>query len=82
VVRERHGELGAIDAIYADLQAAEDAGVVSDQAAWLKVQEIRPKTRPTEPWYSVILASGNVLCGERDLSMAKPAPARKPQKKR
>lgn len=67
VVKDPYDELGVIDAIYADLEAAEDAGVVNDRHEWLRVQEIRPKTKPTEPWYSVILGEGNILCGERDL---------------
>jgi hypothetical protein len=79
VVREPHGELGAIDAIYADLLAAEEAGVIDDGAAWLRMQEIRPRTGRRDPWYSVVLANGNALCGERDLRGVRAS--RKPRRK-
>lgn len=72
LVREPHGDVGAIDAIYADLQAAEEAGVIEDAAEWLAEQERRPRTSSAGIWYSVVLGSGNALVGERDLAIAKP----------
>ena len=71
LVRDAHGEIGAIDAIYADLEAALDAGVIDDD--WLDEQQIRPRTKPSETWYSVVLGNGAVLCGERDLTRASAA---------
>ncbi len=67
LVRDPHGEIGAIDAAYADLAAAEDAGVIDDAKDFLSAQEIRPKTPRTGVWYSLVLGHGSVLCGELDL---------------
>lgn len=72
LVVDPHGERGAIDAIYADLLAAEDAGVIDDAASFLKEQEKKPKSKKTDLWYSVICETGgNVLVGEADLRAAK-----------
>jgi len=71
-VVDPHDERGAVDAIYADLQSAEDAGVVDDAASFLKAQEKRPKSKKTDLWYSVVCETGGqVLVGEADLRAAK-----------
>lgn len=63
-------DLAAIDAIYADLQAAEDAGVIDDAKAWLRVQQKRPRTKANEVWYSLVFGHGAGLGGQRDLKIA------------
>lgn len=70
VVIDPYGDIAAIDAIYADLQAAEDAGVIDDVKAWLREQDKRPRTKPNEVWYSVVFGHGAGLGGERDLKIA------------
>src|SRR5688500_16945438 len=68
LVKDRYGEVGAISAAYADLEAAADGGAIDDPADWLKVQEQRPKTSRKGIWYTVVLGDGEVLCGEDDLT--------------
>src|SRR5690349_13690187 len=67
VVQDPWGEIGAIDAIYADLSSAEDAGVIDDAKKWLAGLEKRPKTAATGVWYSVVQGEGAGLFGELDL---------------
>lgn len=68
LVREPYGEVGVVDTIYADLEAAHDKGFAGLNAdAWYAAQRKRPKTPKTGIWYAVILASGAVLAGEDDL---------------
>jgi hypothetical protein len=64
-VREPHGECGAIDTVYADLVAAEDAFIV--KPGWYEDLSIRPKTPKNGFWYGVILPAGACLVGEDDL---------------
>jgi hypothetical protein len=72
LVVDPHGEVGAIDAAYVDLAAAEGVGVIEDAAEWLAAQEKRPKTPAKAVWYSVICKSGGqVLVGEKDLRIAR-----------
>jgi hypothetical protein len=67
-VREPHGEFGAIDTVYADLVAAEDARIV--RPGWYEDLSIRPKTPKNGIWYGVILPAGACLVGEEDLEEA------------
>ncbi len=74
LVIDPHGEVGAIDAAYADLAAAENAGVIEHAKEWLAELEKRPKTPARGVWYSVVCRSGGqALVGEKDL---RPAPPR------
>lgn len=68
VVIDVHGDVAAIDAIYADLRAAEDAGVID--SAWLRTQQKRPRTPKTGIWYSLVFGHGAGLAGELDLRRA------------
>jgi hypothetical protein len=75
LVVDPHGVVGAIDAAYVDLTAAEDALVIDDAKRWLAELEKRPKTTAKGIWYSVVCATGgNVLVGEKDLRQAGRAP--------
>ena len=67
-VKEPDGGIGAIDAAYADLEAAIEAGVVDDD--WYGGLDERPRTPKTGVWYSVVLPDGAVLVGELDLTKA------------
>jgi hypothetical protein len=72
LVVDPHDEVGAVDAIYADLTAAEDAGIIDDPKSWLAEQEKKSKTPASGLWYSVVCRTGgNVLVGEKDLKAAK-----------
>jgi hypothetical protein len=72
LVVDPHGSIGAIDAAYVDLTAAEDAAVIDDAKKWLAGLEKRPKTTAKGIWYSVVCETGgNVLVGERDLRPAR-----------
>jgi hypothetical protein len=82
IVREPFGDIGAIDAIYADLEAAEDLGIVGNRKEWLRAQERRPVTKATETWYSVVLSEGACLVGEHDLRRVDAPRARKPRRRR
>lgn len=60
------GECGRVDAVYIDLQAAQDHFLVPRD--WLDRQEVKPTSSPESPWYSVVLESGGAaLYGEDDL---------------
>src|SRR5436190_14227302 len=71
VVVDSYGDVAAIDAIYADIQAAEDAGVITDAREWLAAQEKRPRTPRSGIWYSLVFGHGTGLAGELDLVRAK-----------
>ena len=71
VVEDPYGDIGAIDAAFADLQSAEEAGIVDDADAWLKGLEKKPKTPRTGVWYSIVFGDGAGLCGELDLRPAR-----------
>ncbi len=60
------GEFGRVDAIFIDLQAAIDCGLVD--ANWYG-QHIG-KTTKSRRWYSVVLPHGAVLVGHDDLEIA------------
>lgn len=75
VVIDPHGDIAAIDAIFADMAAVEDAGLVDDAAEWRAAQEKRPKTPTSGIWYSLVYGHGAGIGGERDLKLA-PAGAR------
>ncbi|MDP2343982.1 MAG: hypothetical protein Q8O67_23695 [Deltaproteobacteria bacterium] len=65
-------ERGAVTAVYVDLDAAVDAGVVGK--GWLAGLTKAPTTPATGHWYAVLCDSGgDVLAGELDLH---PAPKR------
>jgi hypothetical protein len=70
VVVDVYGDIAAIDAIYADLQAVEDAGVLNNAAEWLATQQKRPKTPKHGIWYSLVFGHGAGVGGERDLKKA------------
>lgn len=70
VVIDPYGDIAAIDAIYADLQAAEDAGVIDDAREWVRAQDKRPRTPASGIWYSLVFGHGAGLGGERDLKIA------------
>lgn len=65
LVREPHGSVGAVTDIYADLEAAQDAGMIDDE--WYGAQSIKPRTPKSGIWYGVIIPDGAVLAGEEDL---------------
>lgn len=67
-VKEPDGGIGAIDAAFADLDAAIDAGVIDGE--WYDALETRPRTPKTGVWYSVVLDDGAVVAGELDLTKA------------
>ena len=70
VVIDVYGDIAAIDAVYADMQAVEDAGVIDDANRWLAAQEKRPKTPKSGIWYSLVFGHGAGVAGERDLRRA------------
>lgn len=59
------GNEGRIDAIFIDLRAAIDCGIISE--GWYEAQNVKPLTLKTQRWYSVVLPQGAVLIGEREL---------------
>jgi len=65
-VIDQHGDHGAIDAIYADLVAVADAGLI-ELPDWLTRQEIKPQTPRTGIWYSLVYGEGTGVAGELDL---------------
>jgi len=67
-VKEPDGGIGAIDAAFADLEAAIDAGVVDED--WFAGLDDRPRTPKSGVWYSVVLPDGAILAGELDLTKA------------
>jgi len=70
-VREPHGDVGVVDKVFADLEAAFDAHFSGFEAVkpddWYLAQSIPPRTLKTGIWYGVILDDGSVLVGEDDL---------------
>ena len=72
VVIDPHGDIAAIDAIYADLQAVEDAGLVDDAQQWRAQLEKKPKTPSGGIWYSLVYGYGAGIGGESDLKKAPP----------
>ncbi len=78
VVIDAHGEIGAIDAIYADLQAVEDAGVIDDVGEWRRELESRPKTPARGIWYGLVYGHGAGIAGELDLRRAPAGAASRP----
>lgn len=67
-VRDGHGFVGTIDAVFVNLKAAIDCGIVNRE--WLSQQEPRPKTPSSGIWYSIIGRRGAVLGGEKDIAAA------------
>lgn len=66
LVREPHGQLGRVDAIFADYQAALDGRSVPK--GWYEGLAKKPKTPKEGCWYCVVLTpAGAVLVGEDDL---------------
>ena len=65
LVRDRHGRVGVVDTIFADIDAAIDKGHVGDD--WYDLQTLRSRTPKTGIWYAVILVDGAVFAGEDDL---------------
>ena len=70
LVIDPYDDLGAIEAIYADMQAVEDAGLVNNVDDWLRRQEKKPKTKKSGIWYAVALGEGQGVFGELDLRRA------------
>lgn len=68
VLEPRFGFLGAIDAIYADLDAAVDAKVIPNAKEFLDFFEHRPRTPKNGIWYTVVIGDGAELCGEKDIA--------------
>lgn len=67
-VRDTHGNVGRVDAVYADLAAAVDSAAVGRD--WYEVQSRRPKTPKESRWYSIVTNDGAILAGEDDLESA------------
>jgi hypothetical protein len=68
-------EPGAVTAVYVDLDAAQDAGVVGK--GWLAGLSKVPTTKSSDHWYSVLCESGGeILVGELDLRRAPKAGTR------
>ena len=78
VVIDASGDIGAIDSIYADLQAVENAGVIGDVASWRRGLDIRPKTPVGGIWYGLVYGHGAGCAGELDLRRAPVGSASKP----
>ena len=78
VVVDPHGDIGAIDSIYADLRAVEDAGQIGNAAAWRRELEIRPKTPVTGIWYGLVYGHGAGVVGELDLRRARAGAVSRP----
>lgn len=72
VVMDAYGDIAAVEGIFADLRAVEDAGIVEDAAAWLAKQEKKPKTATNGTWYTLVYGHGAGLAGEKDLKLAPP----------
>jgi len=70
VVIDPYGDIAAIDGIFADLRAVEDAGLIDDAADWRAEQDKRPKTPASGIWYSLVFGHGAGIGGERDLKKA------------
>jgi hypothetical protein len=69
LVREPHGEIGVVDKIFADLDAAFDTLHYPGQPdSWYAQQRRRPHTAKDGVWYGVLLNEGSCLVGEKDLS--------------
>ena len=78
-VREPYGEVGVVDKVFADLDAAFDSGELGclSPERWYEAQRVQPKTPTSGVWYGVILydhadrgdgvTGGSVLVGEDDL---------------
>jgi hypothetical protein len=84
-VRTSAGLEGAVDAIFADLEAVFDKGAVSfdrgniqnAEALWAAMQGSRPKTPKDGVWYSVVLFDERyvmTLAGEDDLQQVSDLP--------
>lgn len=70
VVLDAFGDIGAIDGIYADLRAVEEAGVIGDAAEWRRGLDVKPRTPVTGIHYSLVYGHGTGIAGERDLKRA------------
>ncbi len=70
LVREPHGQVGAVDCIFADLEAVEQSSIILDVGRWYEKLSIRPKTLKSGIWYSVVLPGGACVVGEDDLTEA------------
>jgi len=77
LVREPHGDMGVVDKVFADLEAAFDAGETGEMTPerWYAMQSKPPKTPKDGIWYGVILydkldgSGGTVLAGQDDLTL-------------
>src|SRR5438094_10012113 len=78
VVLDGHGDIAAIDAIFADFQAVDDTGQLGNAADWLRRQKIKPKTPKTGVWYSLVYGFGTGVAGELDLKRAPDGASSKP----
>lgn len=78
VVVDPHGDIGAIDAIYADLQAVEDSGQIDNAAEWRRGLSIKPKTPISGIWYALVYGHGAGVAGELDLRRARVGASSKP----
>ncbi len=78
VVLDAFGDIGAIDAIYADMRAVEDSGQITDVDEWLKRLAVKPRTPKTGIWYSIAYGEGQGIAGELDLRRAPDGAASKP----
>jgi hypothetical protein len=70
VVLDAFGDIAAVEAIYADMQAVVDAGLVDDPATWRKGLEVRPKTANNGLSYALAYGHGQGVAGELDLRLA------------
>ena len=70
VLLDAFGDIGAVEAIYADIRAAADAGLIDDVDNWLRRLEVRPKTPKSGIWYALAYGHGQGLAGELDLKRA------------
>jgi|ERR1043166_7477681 hypothetical protein len=56
---------GRVDAVFIDLQAAINVGLISE--GWFEAQAEPPATTKSQRWYSVTLPAGAVLLGQREI---------------
>ena len=78
VVLDAFGDIGAVEAIYADMRAVEDAGLVSDAAEWRKRLAVKAKTSNSGIFYAIACGEGQGVAGEDDLKKAPAGSSSKP----
>jgi hypothetical protein len=78
VVIDAWGDIAAIEAIYADLQSVEDAGILGDAAAWKRGLSKKAKTPNGGLWYVLAYGHGQGVAGEDDLARAPDGAASNP----